>query len=105
MNLIVVFNFLVDWKGFDGQSIQVGFAEVSSLNAENRYDSISPGNNLTHATRKITITLLNDERESVYRWVLFNAKLTAYCSARLDATQCVVAIEELVLMHKGLELE
>lgn len=137
------FNFLVEWEGLDGQSVQGGFTEVSGLDAEICMTEYRAGNDrsnttrkipgMTHyanvhlkrgligstdlfdwfkeisnglnSTKKVTITLLNEEREAVYRWLLLNAKPVSYRGARLEATQCAVAIEELVLTHEGLQVE
>lgn len=56
-------------------------------------------------TRTVVVTLLNEEREPVYHWQLRNAKPVSYRGARLEATHCAVAIEELVLTHEGMQVE
>jgi phage tail-like protein len=137
------FNFLVEWDGLDGNSVQGGFAEVSGLDAEVCMTEYRAGNDVSNSIRKIpgltqyanvhlkrgligstdlfdwfkeisnganhtkhvTIILLDEERNPVYHWRLRNAKPMSYRGARLEATLCAVAIEELVLTHEGLLVE
>lgn len=66
------------------------------------FSRISTGQN---ETKTVVVTLLNEQREAVYRWTLRNAKPVSYRGARLEATHCAVAIEELVLTHEGIQVE
>lgn len=66
------------------------------------FNQISTGIN---STKTVVITLLNEARDPVYRWQLRNAKPVSYRGARLEATHCAVAIEELVLTHEGMQVE
>jgi phage tail-like protein len=55
--------------------------------------------------RNVTITLLDEQRQPVLRWLLRNAWPVKIDGPSLDATGNEVAIESLELAHEGLELE
>jgi phage tail-like protein len=54
--------------------------------------------------RDVVIKLLDDEHEPVMTWRLRNAWPRAYRAGPLNALSSNVAIEELVLVHEGLDL-
>jgi phage tail-like protein len=55
--------------------------------------------------RNVTITLLDEQRQPVLRWLLRNAFPVKIEGASLNASANEVAIESLELAHEGLELE
>jgi phage tail-like protein len=55
--------------------------------------------------RNVTITLLDEQRQPVLRWLLRNAWPVKIDGPSLNATGNEVAIESLELAHEGLELE
>ena len=55
--------------------------------------------------RNVTITLLDEQRQPVLRWLLRNAWPVKLEGPALNATGNEVAIESLELSHEGLELE
>jgi phage tail-like protein len=55
--------------------------------------------------RNVTITLLDEQRQSVLRWHLRNAWPVKIEGPSLNATGNEVAIETLELAHEGLEIE
>ena len=55
--------------------------------------------------RNVTITLLDEQRQAVFRWQLRNAFPVKIESSTLNATGNEVAIETLELAHEGLEIE
>ena len=55
--------------------------------------------------RNVTITLLDEARSPVQRWMLRNAWPTKLAYSRLDARANEVAIETLELAHEGFETE
>ena len=55
--------------------------------------------------RNVTITLLDEQRQPVLRWLLRNAWPVKIEGPALNATGNEVAIETLELSHEGLELE
>jgi phage tail-like protein len=55
--------------------------------------------------RNVTITLLDEQRQPVFRWLLRNAWPVKLEGPALKATGNEVAIETLELAHEGLEIE
>ena len=55
--------------------------------------------------RNVTITLLDEQRQAVYRWQLRNAWPVKLEGPSLNASGNEVAIETLELAHEGLEIE
>jgi phage tail-like protein len=55
--------------------------------------------------RNVTITLLDEQRQPVLRWLLRNAWPVKVEGPSLNASANEVAIESLELAHEGLELE
>ena len=55
--------------------------------------------------RDVTITLLDEQRQPVLRWLLRNAWPVKIEAPALNATGNEVAIETLELAHEGLEIE
>ena len=55
--------------------------------------------------RNVTITLLDEQRQAVYRWLLRNAWPVKIEGPSLHASANEVAIESLELAHEGLEIE
>jgi phage tail-like protein len=55
--------------------------------------------------RNVTITLLDEQRQPVVRWLLRNAWPVKIEGPSLNATGNEVAIETLELAHEGLEIE
>ncbi len=55
--------------------------------------------------RNVTITLLDEQRQAVYRWLLRNAWPVKIEGPTLNASGNEVAIETLELAHEGLEIE
>jgi phage tail-like protein len=55
--------------------------------------------------RNVTITLLDEQRQPVFRWLLRNAWPVKLEGPALNATGNEVAIETLELAHEGLEIE
>jgi phage tail-like protein len=55
--------------------------------------------------RNVTITLLDEQRQPVLRWLLRNAWPVKLEGPTLNATGNEVAIETLELAHEGLEIE
>ena len=55
--------------------------------------------------RNVTITLLDEQRQPVLRWLLRNAWPVKIEVPALNATGNEVAIETLELAHEGLEIE
>jgi phage tail-like protein len=55
--------------------------------------------------RNVTITLLDEQRQPVLRWLLRNAWPVKIDGPSLNATANEVAIESLELAHEGFELE
>ena len=55
--------------------------------------------------RNVTITLLDEQRQAVYRWLLHNAWPVKIEGPTLNASGNEVAIETLELAHEGLEIE
>ena len=55
--------------------------------------------------RNVTITLLDEQRQAVFRWQLRSAFPVKIESSTLNATGNEVAIETLELAHEGLEIE
>jgi phage tail-like protein len=55
--------------------------------------------------RNVSITLLDEARQPVQRWVLRNAWPAKLDYSRLDARGNEVAIETLELAHEGFETE
>jgi phage tail-like protein len=55
--------------------------------------------------RNVTITLLDEQRQPVLRWLLRNAWPVKIEAGSLNAVGNEVAIESLELAHEGLELE
>lgn len=55
--------------------------------------------------RNVAITLLDEQRQPVLRWLLRNAWPVKIEGAALNATGNEVAIESLELAHEGLEIE
>jgi phage tail-like protein len=55
--------------------------------------------------RNVTITLLDEQRQSVWRWHLRDAWPVKIVAPTLNATGNEVAIETLELAHEGLEIE
>ena len=55
--------------------------------------------------RNVTITLLDEQRQAVYRWHLRDAFPVKIEGPSLNATGNEVAIETLELAHEGLEIE
>jgi phage tail-like protein len=55
--------------------------------------------------RNVTITLLDEQRQPVLRWLLRNAWPVKIEGPALNATGNEVAIESLELSHEGLEIE
>ena len=55
--------------------------------------------------RNVTITLLDEQRQPVLRWLLRNAWPVKLEGPALNATGNEVAIETLELAHEGLEIE
>ena len=55
--------------------------------------------------RNVTITLLDEQRQAVYRWLLRNAWPVKIEGPALNASGNEVAIETLELAHEGLEIE
>ena len=55
--------------------------------------------------RNVTITLLDEQRQAVFRWLLRNAFPVKVEAPTLNATGNEVAIETLELAHEGLEIE
>jgi phage tail-like protein len=55
--------------------------------------------------RNVTITLLDEQRQPVFRWLLRNAFPVKIEGPSLHASANEVAIESLELAHEGLELE
>ena len=55
--------------------------------------------------RNVTITLLDEQRQPVLRWLLRNAWPVKIEGSSLNATGNEVAIETLELAHEGLEIE
>lgn len=55
--------------------------------------------------RDVTISLLNDEHESVMRWKVRNAWVTKLEGPVLNATANEVAIETLELAHEGISVQ
>lgn len=54
--------------------------------------------------RDVAITLLDDERQPVLRWLLREAWIARIEFSKLDAAKNEVAIESIELTHEGLEL-
>jgi phage tail-like protein len=57
------------------------------------------------ARREVTITLLDEQRQPVARWLLRNAWPVKIEAGSLNATGNEVVIETLELAHEGLELD
>ena len=57
------------------------------------------------ARRNVAITLLDEQRQPVLRWLLRNAWPVKIKASNLNATGNDVVIESLELSHEGLELE
>jgi phage tail-like protein len=55
--------------------------------------------------RNVTITLLDEQRQAVYRWLLRSAWPVKIEGPTLNASGNEVAIETLELAHEGLEIE
>jgi phage tail-like protein len=55
--------------------------------------------------RDVTITLLDEQRQAVWRWHLRDAWPVKIAAPTLNATGNEVAIETLELAHEGLEIE
>ncbi len=55
--------------------------------------------------RNVTITLLDEQRQAVFRWLLRNAWPVKLEGPTLNASGNEVAIETLELAHEGLEIE
>lgn len=55
--------------------------------------------------RNVSITLLDDTRTPVLRWLLRNAWIAKFEAPELDASANEVAIETIELAHEGLELD
>jgi phage tail-like protein len=55
--------------------------------------------------RTVAITLLDDAREPVARWILREAYPTKWELSELDASTNELVIESIELAHEGLELE
>jgi phage tail-like protein len=55
--------------------------------------------------RNVSITLLDDTRTPVLRWLLRNAWIAKFEAPDLDASANEVAIETIELAHEGLELD
>lgn len=55
--------------------------------------------------RSVAITLLDDARQPVLRWLLREAWIARIAFSELDASKNEVAVESIELAHEGLELD
>jgi len=78
---------------------------LGSLDLYEWFNEVSRGRGIENY-RMVSISLLDESKTNVvYRWLLTNARPVALKGPKLDASNCAVAIEELVLAHEGLRIE
>lgn len=91
---------------------QVGLARTGNLTLKRGlmgslrfYEWFDAVRNGDIATRTVTVTLLDEQRQPVQAWKLLNARPVKYTGPTLNAATTEVAIEELVLAYERLESE
>ena len=76
---------------------------TGAMNLYRWFDQVRNGDR--GAIRTVTITLLAEDRTPVLVWKLLRARPVGYRAGPLDAADCAVAVEELVLAYERLEME
>jgi phage tail-like protein len=83
----------------------VSFKRGIVLNDLDFFNWINTKSSGTMERRDIRITLLNERQEPILRWKLRNCFPTKYIGPVLMANDSSIAVETLVVVHEGMEME
>lgn len=84
---------------------EVSFKRGIVVNDNDFFKWINTKSSGTIERRNITITMLNDQQKPVIVWRLRNCFPTKYIGPVLMANDSNIAVETLVVVHEGMEIE